>query len=198
MFLVIPIEAEAHAEIFFPKVFSSVDLPTTGFVLLNADPTIATVNFYFLSGSGQVLSGPPAIQIPPGGQLARLGNELFTNVTADGWVYVITDTESMQAFWLNYDVDLTFLEGAEAIQLDGIGADQVIPLVAENTERSVISLNGVAVPVTVHLFGATTELAPAFTRAPAIGGAFRASVSTMFPGIDFQTGWVHTSQALLL
>jgi hypothetical protein len=183
MLLVIPIEAEAHAEIFFPKVFSSVDLPTTGFVLLNADPTIATVNFYFLSVNGQVLSGPPAVQVPPGGQLARLGTELFSNVTTDGWVYVITDTESMQAFWLNYDANLTYLDGAEAIQLDGIGADQIIPLVAENTELSVISLYA-AVPVTIHLFGATMELAPAVTRTLAIASAFRASVSTMFPGID--------------
>ena len=46
LFLIAPVAAEAHAEIFFPKIFSLAELTNTGFVLLNVDPTIATVNVY--------------------------------------------------------------------------------------------------------------------------------------------------------
>ena len=137
-----------------------------------------------MSATGVVLASPAAFQIPPGGQLAKLGSELFSNPPAEGWVYVITDTEGMQAFWLNYDSDLTFLDGAAAVQLDAIGADQIIPFVAENTELNVISLNSVTVPVTVRLFGADSELATPFTRSLTIAAAFRARASEMFPGVD--------------
>ena len=54
--LALPLSAEAHAEIFFPKIFSLSELSNTGFVLLNADPTIATVNFYLLAANGQALT----------------------------------------------------------------------------------------------------------------------------------------------
>jgi len=46
--LFLPTAAFAHAEIFFPKLLSLAELPTTGVVLLNADPIIATVSLYLL------------------------------------------------------------------------------------------------------------------------------------------------------
>jgi hypothetical protein len=184
MLLAFPAAALGHAEIFFPKSLSPAELPTTGFVLLNVDPTVATVNFYLLSSNGTVVASPQSIQIPAGGQFARLGSELFPNSTSGGWVYVITDTEGMQAFWLNYNGNLTFLDGAEAFQYETIGPDQIIPLVAEDTELNVISMNGVVVPVTVRLYGTDGELAPAFTRSVPVAGAFQATASEMFPGAD--------------
>jgi hypothetical protein len=183
----LPLTSLAHAEIFFPKVFSPAELPTTGFVLLNADPTIATVNLYFLSTAGTVLSAMPPVHIPPGGQFAKTGDELFPGMTADGWVYVLTDTEGMQAFWLTYDSAITFLDGAEAAQYETTGADQIIPLVTADTELSVISLQSLrtTLPVTVHLFGADSELAPAFQKDVATAGGFRAKAGDMFPASDF-------------
>jgi hypothetical protein len=180
----IPITAEAHAEIFFPKIFSTSELPNTGFVVLNADPTIVIAKFYLLGADGVVLSSPPALQIPPGSQLATLGSELFPDAPDAGWVYLLTDAEGMQAFWLNYNADLTSLDGAEAIQLDSVGSDQIIPFVAPQTELNVISLNGVTVPVTIRIFGADGELAPSVTRNLPYGGALRANVSEIFPDAD--------------
>jgi hypothetical protein len=183
--LAFPLAAFGHAEIFFPKSVSPAELPNTGFVLLNVDPTTATVHFYLLGTNGSVVASPQPVQIPPRGQLAKLGSELFPNVTTAGWVYVITDTEGMQAFWLNYDEGLTFLDGAEAFQYETIGAQQIIPLVSADTELSVISMNGVQVPVTVRLFGVDGEVAPAFTRGLPAAGVFQTTASQMFPGTDF-------------
>lgn len=75
-------------EIFFPKVFSAAELQTSGIVLLNPGAITANVMFYFLSAAGAPLTSNTAT-IGPGGQLARLGSELFPTANSDGWVYVI-------------------------------------------------------------------------------------------------------------
>jgi hypothetical protein len=181
--LAIPAAANAHGEIFFPKVFSPTELRTSGVVLLNPDLLTASVTVYFFSTAGSVLASK-MVTIAPGGQLARLGNDLFPDVAASGWVYVLTDSEGMQAFWLTYNDELTFLDGSEADGYDTIGADQVIPLVAGETELSVINPNYVTLPVTIHLFGSNGEIAPSVSRTLAPAGAFQDQVSDLFPAAD--------------
>ena len=87
----------------------------------------------------------------------------------------------MQAFWLNYDADLTFLDGSAAVQYETIGADQIVALVAGQAELNIINPNFAKLTLTIRLFGSDGELAPAFTTDLPIAGAFQASVSTMFP-----------------
>jgi hypothetical protein len=181
--LSIPIVAHAHAEIFFPKVFSPAELHTSGFVLLNPDPFAANVYVYFVSMDGSVLASK-TFEIPSAGQAARLGSELFPDVTSSGWVYVLTDTEGMQAFWLAFNNELTFLDGAEADGYDTIGADQVIPLIAAQTELNIINPNYLTLNVTIQLFGSNGTLGPAVSRTLSPAGAFQAQVATLFPLID--------------
>jgi hypothetical protein len=171
-------------EIFFPKVFSPADLQTAGIVLLNPGPTAANVMFYFLSSAGAPLTSSTAI-VGPGGQFARLGSELFPAATSDGWVYVITDVDGMQAFWLTYDSSMTFLDGAAAAQIDTIGTVQTIPFVTANTELNVISLqSAITTSITIHVYGADGELtSPAVRRLPP-AGALRASLADIFSNAD--------------
>ena len=68
--LATPLTAFGHTEIFFPKVFSTAELPNTGFVLLNPDPDVATVYMYLISTAGTKVS-ETVVTIAPGGQLAR-------------------------------------------------------------------------------------------------------------------------------
>jgi hypothetical protein len=184
LLLAIPITASAHAEIFFPKLFSTDELPNTGFVFLNPDPVIATVSVYLISRSGSRIASPAPLTIAPGGQATRLGSQLFPNAPAPGWVYVFTDTESMQAFWLNYNSDLTFLDGSDAAQYETIGGDQIIALVAGQAELNIINPNFARQSVTIRLFGSDGELAPAFTTDLPIAGAFQSDVSAIFPSVD--------------
>src|SRR5262249_4314099 len=158
--------------IFFPKVFSPSELRTSGVVLLNPDLLTANVSLYFFNTAGSVI-GSRMVTIPPGGQLARLGNDLFPDVTASGWGYVLTDSEGMQSTWLTYNDELTFLDGADADGYDTIGADQVIPLVAGGTELNIINPNYLTLPVTIHLFGSNGEIAPSVSRTLSPAGAFQ-------------------------
>jgi hypothetical protein len=195
LMLCVPVIAHAHTEIFFPKMFSPAELPTSGFVLLNPDPFTATVYIYFLSPTGLTLAS--TIQtIPSGGQFARLGRDLFPGVTSSGWVYVLNDTEGMQAFWLGYDSTLTSLDGAEADGYDTIGPDQIIPLVAGQTELNVINPNYGSLPISIRLFGANGQLGPAVTRTLATAGAFQAQIADLFPAADMtQTRYVRVTSA---
>jgi hypothetical protein len=174
----------AHTEIFFPKLLSVAELPTTGVVLLNPDPLIATVNVYLISADGKVAARADDLKINPGGQVAKLGSELFPNAVTGGWIYVLNDTEGMQAFWLSYDSSITFLDGADAFGYDTIGPDQIIPLVNAQTELHIINPGFAIVPVTVRLFGDAGELATPFGLQLQPAGAFQTSISAIFPAVD--------------
>jgi hypothetical protein len=177
--VLMPKIASAHTEIFFPKLFSPAELRTSGFVLLNPDPITATVNLYLVSEAGKVLSSAD-VTIPAGGQFARLGADLFPNATGNGWVYLLNDTEGMQAFWLTYNGELTSLDGAEAVSYDGIGADQIIPFVAGQAELNVINPNFFTVPFTIRLFGSNGALADAVTRTLRLPEHFRLKSRSCF------------------
>jgi len=177
------VAADAHAEIFFPKLFSVDELPYTGFVFLNPDPTLATVNFYLISASGSTVASG-VLTVGAGGQVSKLGSDLFPHPGAGGWVYILNDTEGMQAFWLNYDAGLTYVAGSEAAQYDTIGSDQIIPLVAADAELNIINPNFSKVSLTIRLFGTDREVASAFTAELQIAGAFQSKVSVMFPSAD--------------
>ena len=82
------------------------------------------------------------MQIRPGEQIAKVASELFPDAATDGWIGVSTDAEEMDAFWLTYDAEMTYLDGGEAAQVETTGADQVIPLVAGDTELTVLCLSG--------------------------------------------------------
>jgi hypothetical protein len=182
-----PALANGHAEIFFPRLFSPSELASAGFVFLNPEPFAATVTVVLLDGGGFNASDsrPQAVfQVPPGGQIAKLGGELFPNAANGGWVYANNDSEGMQAFWLSYDAGITFLDGAEAAQYDTIGPDQIIPLVSGQAELNVINPNFNSLAWTARLFGAEGELAAPHTATLPIAGAFRNQVSAMFPGTD--------------
>jgi hypothetical protein len=183
---VLPATGFSHAEIFFPRLLSYSDLPNTGIALLNPDTTTANVSAYLVSAGGSAVAST-MLQIAPGRQIARSASQLFPQARDGGWVYVFTDSEGMQGFWLTYDDGLTYLDGGEAAQYEKTGPDQILPLVAGDTELTVLCLSGIRslVPVTVRLFGGDgTELAPAFVESLPSAGALHADVSELFPTAD--------------
>jgi hypothetical protein len=151
--------------------------------LLNPDPDIATVNMYLISTAGTKVA-ETVVTIPRGGQLARLGSELFPNAAAAGWIYLINDTEGMQAFFLNYDSGITSLDGSEAASYDTIGSDQVIPLIAASTELNVINASASRLQLTIRLFGIDGQIGTTLNRDVAVAGALQSDVAVLFPGVD--------------
>src|SRR5262245_10712276 len=141
VFTLLPQTAFSHGEIYFPKLISRAELETTGIVLLNPDPTVVNVTLYLISPQGARVSSTH-MQIGPGAQIAKIASELFPGAATDGWIGISTDAEEMEAFWLTYDSEMTYLDGGPAAQIETIGGDQVIPLAEGNVELTVLCLSG--------------------------------------------------------
>jgi hypothetical protein len=182
--LAIPVSAFSHGELFFPKVFAPSDLPTSGFVFVNPNPVTTTLNVYFIATSG-IPQAQVQLVIPPGGQVAKLGNELFPRVSAKGWVYEQNpDLLEIESFWLNYNSDITAMDGSTAASAETLGSDQVIPLIGGQTELNIVNPNLTALNITIKLFGANGQLGSTVPRNLSAASATQAQIADLFPGID--------------
>src|SRR5262249_32615520 len=153
--LAMPVSAFSHGELFFPKVFAPSDLATSGFVFMNPNTVSATLNVYFIATVGLPLA-QAQLTLPPGTSVAKLGSELFPNVSAKGWVYEVTnpvnnEPPEIESFWLNYNSNITSMDGSTAASGETLGSDQVVPLVAGQTELNIINTNFTALNITIKL-----------------------------------------------
>src|SRR5438045_8764517 len=83
--ILVPSPLSAQSTLTFARVMGIADLPLTGFAVVNAGTTNASVTFTLRAGDGSVVSS--SIQtVPGGGQFARLGNELFSDAAGGGWL----------------------------------------------------------------------------------------------------------------
>src|SRR5215831_1712129 len=89
--MALPIAAQAQSTLAFPRFLSPGDLPGTGFAIVNYNATPATVTFTYYGLNGSALS-TATLTIPAGGQIAKLGSELFPSVGASGWVRATSPT----------------------------------------------------------------------------------------------------------
>src|SRR5262245_18966758 len=134
LLLAAPTMGWSQSTLNFPKFFSAVELPVTGFAVVNPGPSVATVTFTLYAANGQVVSTSPQT-VPAAGQKARSGTEIFTtSIGTGGWVQATSSTTGLQGFWLNYNGALTFLDGAETAST---ATDQIVPLVAGTTDLNV-------------------------------------------------------------
>src|SRR5262245_31504308 len=118
VFLVLPViagllpTAEAQSTLNFPRQFAAAELQSTGFAVANPSSAAATVTLTLYSDSGSAVSVSTQT-VPAGGQLARLGSELFTGATSAGWVQAVSSAPGLTGFWLSGDF-ATYTDGAEA------------------------------------------------------------------------------------
>lgn len=171
--------ATGWSQLYFPRLVSSTELSTTGYALVNPNDTHAGVALTFHTDSGIPLSNAQVV-IPPGGQLARLGSELFANMFTSGWVQA-TSNVPLQGFWLGGDFS-TYADGGSAASAT---RDQIFPLVAGQTEINIANAAGVSNAVTIRVRDADgADMAASVTRTIAGNGAFQVQVSTLFPGVN--------------
>jgi hypothetical protein len=178
--LVLPVTLLGQSTLNFPRAYAPADLTATGFAVVNPGPTDATVTFRLLSASGATVASSSQ-PVRGRGQLARLGSEYFPNAAAAGWVQVTSATTGLQGFWIGGDFS-TFTDGADG----SIAAtDQILPLVAGQTEINIANPGASAITVTIRLRGANgTESATAVTRDIPALGIFQSQVLAIFPSAN--------------
>jgi hypothetical protein len=138
------------------------------------------VTFRLLSASGATVSVWSQL-VRARGQIARLGPEYFQNATAGGWVQATSATPGLQGFWIGGDFS-TYADGADgAIP----ATDQILPLVAGQTEINIANPGNSTITVTIHLRTANgaESSAPLTQNIPPLG-IFQSQVSTIFPSAD--------------
>ncbi len=180
LWLFVPVSLFGQSTLNFPRVYTQSDLALTGFAIVNPSSTDADTTFTLRSASGATLEVETRM-IAAGGQLVRLGSELFTEATTPGWVEVTTsDTPGLQGFWLGGDFS-TFTDGAEAAPS---AASLIFPLVGANAEINIANTAAVQSSVTISLRrGDGSELASSIQ--PIAGmGAFQSSTAALFTGVD--------------
>ncbi len=91
--------AEAQSRLNFPRVLPLQELRTTGFGLVNTASSPVVANFTFYGIDGQI-AGSSGLSVPAGGQVAKLGSDIFTSANASGWVQVTSSSSELQGFEL--------------------------------------------------------------------------------------------------
>jgi hypothetical protein len=172
-------DAAAQSTLNFPRAFTPPDLGSTGFAVVNPGSSSASATFTLRGTDGATLA-TDARTVAAGGQLAKLGSELFPGASDSGWIQLTSDSTGLQGFWLGGDFT-TFTDGAEAAPS---ASDLIFPLVASDTEVNIANTAGTPVAVTISLRQADgTELGSA-TQTIAGMGLFQSAASTLFSGAD--------------
>ena len=180
LWLFVPTTLFGQSTLTFPRVYTQADLALTGFAIVNPSGTDAETTFTLRSVAGAVLEVEPRT-IEAGGQLVRLGSELFTEATTPGWVEVTrSDTPGLQGFWLGGDFS-TFTDGAEAAPS---ASGLIFPLVGANTEIHIANTAAAQSSVTISLRQSDGSELASSTQAIAGMGAFQSEAATLFAGVD--------------
>lgn len=173
------LDVTAQSTLNFPRAFTPSDLGSTGFAVVNPGSSSASATFTLRGTDGSTLATDTQT-VAAGGQLAKLGSELFPGAAGSGWIQLTSDSTGLQGFWLGGDFT-TFTDGAEAAPS---AIDLVFPLVASDTEMNIANTAGTPVTVTISLRQADgTELGSA-TEPIAGMGVFQSAASALFSGVD--------------
>jgi hypothetical protein len=173
--------AEAQSTLNFPRQFQLAQLQSTGFAIANPGSTAATVTLTLYNELG-VMVASSTQTVPAGGQLARLGSELFTNANAAGWVQATSTAPGLTGFWLSGDF-ATHTDGAEAALAATVMA---LPLVTEQTEISIANTSDATNNVRIRLLnGEGADVVAPVTRAIPKLGVYQAVASAIFSGANF-------------
>ena len=179
IWLVLPGALNGQSTLNFPKVFMPSELGSTGFAVVNPDSTDASATFTLRRASGSTIVAG-TLTIPAGGQLAKLGTELFGFTSESGWVQVTSEADGLTGFFLTGDFT-TFTDGADAAPTS---TDLVLPLVVTNTEINVANTAATTASVTLSLRDANGSELGSSAQSIAGMGVFQGQAASVFSGVD--------------
>src|SRR5262245_10545641 len=143
-----PDSLNAQSSLVFTRIMSAADLPFTGYAVTNPSPTPANVVFTLYAASG-VSVATTSVNIVAGGQVAKLGSELFPNAPG-GWVKAISATSNLRGFWLGGDFS-TVEDGGEAVP--GGESEFILPIMSPNSEMNIVNPSTSSGGVLIRLLG---------------------------------------------
>src|SRR5262245_39130793 len=92
--------ANAPSNLTFARIMDPADFPLTGYAVVNPTASQATVTFTLYDATGTV-KGVSTLSVAAGGQLAKVGSELFPGAAVTGWVQAASATSNLRGFWLS-------------------------------------------------------------------------------------------------
>ena len=178
--VLLPGPLNAQSALTFARVMDLADLPVTGFAVVNPGTTSARVLFSLRGADGNLVRST-TVDVPAGGQSARLGSELFPRSTAGGWVQATSAASNLRGFWLGGDF-ATFTDGAEAMPS---AAEIVLPVISDSSEVHLVNPTNSNQAVLIRLIGAEgQDITDPEIRLLSASGSFRAKSNVLFAPSD--------------
>jgi YVTN family beta-propeller protein len=173
----------------FPRIISNSSL-FSGLAVGNPTKTDAAVTFTAYLPDGTLLSpsgaqNPTTLQIPAGGQAAKVFTDIFGAGNFNGWVQATSSTTGLTGFFLNGNNVLTDLDGAGAVAPI---AQFVLPFASEDsaaqTEITIVNVNADAAAPTLTLYGFDGSVIATKTLTLPPHGLLRQTLTLLFGAID--------------
>lgn len=167
--------ADAQSTLTFARVMDRTDLPVTGFAVVNPGTESASVAYSLRASDGRTVRSI-TLDVPAGGQSARLGRELFPDAPAGGWVQVTSLASNLRGFWLGDFT--TFSDGAEA---QAGAAEMVLPVVSANSEIHIVNPTSSNQVILIRLIGSEgQEITDPEIRLLSAQGSYRTKSAALF------------------
>jgi hypothetical protein len=116
-----------------------------------------------------------------GGQLARLGSELFPNAPSPGWVQATSPVSNLRGFWLGGDWT-NFADGAESTVPV---TEFVFPIITANSRINIVNPNASSQFFVVRLVGPEGQDVGGTTVGSILAGGYYSKLSTdIFDPLD--------------
>ena len=157
--LAFPLAAWSQSTMNFPLPVDSANGSLVGYAVVNPTRTPAVVTFTVYEDLGRQATSA-SISVPAGAQVAKLFSELFRNSDVAGWVQATSTVSGLQGFTMGGD----FVNQVDGSASPVVAADQVFPLMADNTALVVANPSGVPLNLTISFYTASGfEINPAIS-----------------------------------
>jgi hypothetical protein len=178
--LLLPFPVNAQSTLTFPRIMDPVDFAVTGYAVVGFTTAAASATFTLYDAKGNAARS--SVQpVPPGGQIAKVGSDLFPGATVSGWVQVTSSTSNLRGFWLGGDwVNTT--DGAEAASP---ASQLLLPLITTQSEIEIVNPTKSGQAILIRLYGAEgREITEPFIQFLPASGFYRVRAASTFPAGD--------------
>ena len=150
----------------FPYAVTPDSVRSVGFAFVNptSSPAVVTLKSFCTAPNACTVgdeTGAATVTIPARGQVANLYSELLPNSVKGGWVQASSSTPGIVGFEALGD----FVQMVDGVESSVSAADQVLPIVSENTTLYAINSATSSITLTLRFYDSNGgEITPAVVR----------------------------------